>query len=138
VITSDPLRKNKVAFNLIYDLNPTKDPSCPEIWILDTALKPTEAMKDISCRSEAVPTTLWFQGQEENLKRLVVCGQCTTVYSLLRYLWQQWFIESDHGEKNIPKPNDPNSPWYEKYQAWSKVWDELKTDPHKYLDRKRG
>lgn len=138
VIMGDPVRKTKVAFNLIYDMNPSKDPDEPAFWKLDPALKPTEVMKGMSRDSEKVSTTLWFQGQEQDLRLLVACAQCNTVYALLRYLWRSWYIESQESGTPIPKPNDPASKWYSTYQFLIAKWELLKEDPRRYLDRERG
>ncbi len=148
LIKSDPIRENKVVFNLIYDLNPTISPIIPSVWELDPSLEPTDEIKKLSKRSEAVKTTLWFEGQEKDLKLLIVCGQCTIVYSLLRYLWQLWYAEEKAAEeeagknktpvKNVPKPNTEDSKWFPTYQYLHSVWEKLKLDPNEFLNRDRG
>jgi predicted acylesterase/phospholipase RssA len=120
-IMADTERNYKVAFDLIYDLNPTVDPDKPAIWILDPTLEPTAKLKTISKDAEAIKTTLWFDGVED-MRLLIVCGQCTTVYSLLRHLWWRWYVESDEGTKtDVPKPNTAASPWYDTYQFLPKT-----------------
>lgn len=135
-VMADPVRNKKVSFEIIYDMNPTVPPHDPPVWELDPSLEPTAKQKEISKDAEAVKTTLWFDG-EEDLRLLVVCGQCTLVYSLLRYLWQRWYLESDKGRAEIPKPNEPASPWYDTYLFLHKHWESLKADPYSLIDRER-
>jgi hypothetical protein len=134
---ADPVRNKKVSFDLIYDMNPSDPPHDPPVWTLDSSLEPTDKMKKISKDAEAVKTTLWFDG-EEDMRLLIVCGQCTTVYSLLRHLWQRWYLESNEGELDIPKPNTPASPWYDTYQFLHRMWESLKADPYSQIDRVRN
>ena len=110
--------------------------------------KPTGEIKKISKKSEAVKTTLWFEGEEEDLKLLIVCGQCTIVYSLLRYLWQLWYMEEEAAReeakknntsiKDIPKPNTWDSDWFPTYQYLHSIWEKLKADPSGFLNRDRA
>lgn len=131
-ITGDPERKTRVGFDLIYDMNPTAPPDDPPVWKLDPDLEPTGQMKNLSKLAENLPTTLWFPVSSD-LDLLVTCGQCTTVYSLLRYLWRRWYLEGEKG----PKPNDPASPWYDTYTKLKVVWNKLKADPECFLNRAR-
>lgn len=132
-VMEDASFREQVNFNLIYDMNPSVP---PDIWKLAPDLVPTDELRKISAAAEAVPTTLWFDG-ETDLKLLVVCGQCTAVYSLLKFLWERWQDEQ-HGSPNpAPKPDDPASPYYDTYMKLKAVWDELKADPNRFLDRPR-
>jgi predicted acylesterase/phospholipase RssA len=135
-IMQDESRKNLVTFDLIYDLNPTKDRS--DLWLLDPGLEPTKMMKKISADAEAVATTLWFDG-DADLKLLIVCGQITTCFSLLKYLWRRWQAESKKGPDHPvpPKPDDPASPFHDIYVKLKAKWLELKADPYSSLHRKR-
>lgn len=126
---SDPTVRTKIDFNLIYDLNPTEP---PDFWKLAPDLIPTPDMKSISKTAEAVPTTLWFD-HETDQETLIVCGQCTVVYSLLKYLWKGWIDDGKTG----PTPADPASPYFATYSKLKVVWDKLKTDPRAYLNRAR-
>lgn len=147
-------RGGKVSFDLIYDLNPSKDRS--DLWLLDPDLKPTAEMKDISACAEAVPTTLWFPkkggddirvnkdpdvarcmaAHPDNERLLLACAQCTTCFSLLKYLWRRWQAAAK-ANPATPKPNDPASPYYPIYVRLKAVWDQLKLDPYGKVDRRR-
>ena len=123
-------RAKLVSFNLIYSLNPTNERTW--LWKLDPELEPTLAMKEISAKSEIVPTTLWMN--EEQFKILLACGRSTTCFSLLKYLWQKWLEEEKEGNKHnppfeVPKPNTPESPAYEIYTRLKAKWLELKENP---------
>jgi predicted acylesterase/phospholipase RssA len=125
---TDTSRSKLVSFNLIYDLNPTKDRD--ELWELDPELKPTDEMKSISERAERTPTTLWMN--EEEFKVLIACGRCTTCFSLLKYLWSRW-----QADPTSPKPNTPASPYYEIYTILKAKWLELKLNPYNSQNRER-
>lgn len=123
-------RAKHVSFNLIYSLNPTKDREW--LWKLDPELEPTPEMKKISAKAEIVPTTLWMN--EEQFKILIACGRSTTCFSLLKYLWQRWDAEEKEAQKHVPpfevpKPNTPESPYYEIYTILKTKWLELKEHP---------
>lgn len=133
-VMGDARLRNQVNFNLIYDLNPSVP---PDIWTLAPDLVPTDEMKEISAGAEAMPTTLWFDGETE-LKLLVVCGQVTACYSLLKFMWERWQDEQEGTPAPVPKPDDPSSPYYETYMKLKAVWDQLKIDPNTFLDRARA
>ncbi len=123
-------RARLVSFNLIYSLNPTKDRTW--LWKLDPELRPTPEMKEISAKAETVPTTLWMN--EEQFEILIACGRSTTCFSLLKYLWQKWEAEEKEAQKhdppfNVPKPDSPESPYYEIYTRLKTKWLELKNNP---------
>jgi len=132
-VMDDPRLKTQIDFNLIYDLNPSEP---PDIWNLAPDLVPTDEMKKLSAAAEAVPTTLWFDGETEQ-PTLIACGQCTAVYSLLKFLWERWQDESENSPAPIPKPDEPGSPYYAIYVKLKAVWDKLKEDPNTFLDRSR-
>ncbi|HEX8733954.1 MAG TPA: patatin-like phospholipase family protein [Pyrinomonadaceae bacterium] len=136
-IMSDPERARLVSFNLIYDLNPSQPRT--ELWKLAPDLKPTDQMIEISKTAEGMATTLWID--KKDLDTLVVCGQITSCFSLLKYLWRRWEIETAEAQKNslpaVPKPDNPASPFYEIYQKLLAKWLELKTNPQAFLNRKR-
>ncbi len=115
---------DRVLFNLIYDLNPTKPRT--ELWKLDPELEPTLEMKELSAKAELVPTTLWMN--EEQFKTLHACGRATTCFSLLKHLWRRWREEAKI-DPNVPKPSDPASPRYEIYTRLKTKWLELKKNP---------
>lgn len=124
-------RGKLVSFNLIYSLNPTK----PRLWLweLDPELKPTKEMIEISKNAEEVPTTLWMNEEQYNI--LIACGRCTTCFSLLKYLWNRWITEDKKAKKQnlpaeIPKPNSPDSPYFDIYTKLKAKWLELKKNPY--------
>lgn len=123
-------RAELVAFNLIYSLNPSKDRLW--LWKLDPELEPTQKMKEISAQAEIVPTTLWMN--DEQFKILITCGRATVCFSLLKYLWQKWQAEESAAKKHeppfeVPKPNTPESTYYEIYTTLKTKWLELKQNP---------
>jgi len=132
-VMEDARLRKQVNFNLIYDLNPSTP---PDIWKLAPDLVPTDELKKISADAEAVPTTLWFD-HETDQQTLIVCGQCTAVYSLLKFMWERWQDEQEGSPSPVPKPDDPASPYYDTYMRLKAVWDKLKTDPSTFLDRPR-
>jgi predicted acylesterase/phospholipase RssA len=149
----DSTRKSKVSFDLIYDLNPTIDRT--DLWALDPDLEPTPLMKEISSCAEAFPTTLWFPNVDtdpiileedpkvkvctekhpDRPRLLIACGQCTTCFSLLKYLWLPWLDKKMTPVQ--PKPNDPASPYFDVYTRLKQVWAGLKADPYSMVDRER-
>ena len=126
----DPQSRAKlVSFNLIYDLNPTKDRTW--LWALDPELKPTAAMIELSKAAEKVATTLWMD--EREFDTLIACGRATACFSLLKYLWQSWREEEKEAQNqkppfNVPKPDTPASPHYEIYTRLKTKWLELKKE----------
>jgi predicted acylesterase/phospholipase RssA len=129
LMNADAKRAKLVSFNLIYDLNPTKDRDW--LWQLDPELKPTDEMKQISKAAEAMPTTLWMDNLQ--FQYLVACGRCTTCFSLLKYLWRKWQTEPEK-----PKPNTPESEYYEIYTRLKTKWLELKQKPFDLQNRNRA
>lgn len=116
-------RNEHVAFNLIYSLNPTVERD----WLfkLDPELKPTLKLKELSAKAELIPTTLWMN--DEQYEVLIACGRATTCFSLLKYLWQRWLAEESAAQKKsppieVPKPNTPESPYYNTYIDLKKKW----------------
>ena len=146
-------RAGKVSFDLIYELNPSKDRS--DLWALDPELQPTDAMKELSACAEKVPTTLWFarKGEEEILvdaepekckenypderRLLLACAQCTTCFCLLKHMWRRWQSLSKV-DPSVPKPNDPSSPYFQTYENLRAIWIELRREPFFFVDRDRS
>lgn len=116
-------RNEHVAFNLIYSLNPTVDRNW--LWKLDPELKPILKLKELSAKAELIPTTLWMN--DEQFEILIACGRATTCFSLLKYLWQRWLAEESAAQKKsppfeVPKPNTPESPYYDTYNNLKAIW----------------
>jgi predicted acylesterase/phospholipase RssA len=116
-LRSNPDVNKRVAFNYIYDLEENR----PALWKIDKDLIPTDEMLEISKSASAYPTNLWF-ANEKALRNVLVCGQISICYSILKHLIEE--------RKTIP--NDENSPYYELYQQVKVKWLELKENPLKY------
>ncbi len=79
--------------NAIYALRPD------ELWAqrqgnqsLPDYLQPSEAMQKVSVQAAAMGTTLWFTEEEkadDMPKAIIACGQFTTCYNLLCYIYDQ-------------------------------------------------
>ncbi len=127
-------RAKLVAFNLIYSLNLSRNREW--LWKLDPELKPNLKLKELSAKAEIVPTTLWMN--DEQYEILIACGQATTCFTLLKYLWQKWKAEQSAAQKHIPpfevpKPDTPESPYYKIYTELKTRWLEIKQDSLKPL-----
>ncbi len=70
------------------------------------------------------------QSAEDNLKLLVSCGQITTSFNLLEYLWQ---FHSD-GNVNSPDPFPGKPAAKALFDATRIIWDKLKLDPYHYVN----
>jgi hypothetical protein len=110
----------RIAYNLIYDLNPTNKRT--KLWDADIDTIPTEEMVKISKNAEAVDTTLWFDKSSGELKNLVVCGQITVCLSVMKFLF----------ENRGTIPNDPTSPYHALYMHVKERWMKLKQNPEVY------
>ncbi len=110
----------RIAYNLIYDLNPTNKRT--ELWKADIDLIPTRKMVKISRDAEAVGTTLWFDKDSGELKNLVICGQITVCLSIMKFLFDQ----------RGTIPNDPNSPHHKLYMHVKERWMKLKQNSEAY------
>ncbi|MGC2238047.1 MAG: patatin-like phospholipase family protein [Pyrinomonadaceae bacterium] len=126
-------RARLVSFNLIYSLNPSKEPT--DLYNLDPELKPTGEMVKISKAAEHMPTTLWMT--DEQFETLIAAGRCTTCFSLLKYLWRRWETEHKHSPLPVPKPDSPDSPYFEIYTILKAKWMELKANPQASQNRER-
>ncbi len=110
----------RIAYNLIYDLNPTN--KRVKLWKADSDTIPTEEMVKISKNAEAVGTTLWFNKDSGELKNLVICGQITVCLSIMKFLFDQ----------RGTIPDEPNSPYHELYMHVKERWMKLKQNPEAY------
>jgi predicted acylesterase/phospholipase RssA len=118
-IKSDDNFTKRVAFNYIYDLNPKDDR--PSLWNADEALRPTDEMKNVAQLAAEYPTNLWFSN-EKALRSVIVCGQISLCFSILRHLIEELGTI----------PADPSSPNWVLYQEVKAKWMELKKNPLKY------
>src|SRR5262249_25603564 len=87
-VFTDQKRRDKIAFNVLYELLLPH----PKLEEKDADLKPSPQLQQAARRAEQMATTLWF-ANEEDLKNLIICGQATTCFNLLRFLQEQ------HGEE---------------------------------------
>lgn len=122
-VMATPERRNRVAFTIIYDMLL----SHPSLKRKDPDAEPSAALQSVAERAEKMATTLWF-AEEDDLKNLVVCGQATVCFSILRYLLNHHFEEV----------KDPASPAGALYAKVKNAWLNLKADPNYYLQRTRG
>lgn len=112
-VKANPNRTERVAFNFIYDMNSTKDR--PSLWKIDENLKPTQGMRIVAEKAEKIETTLWFES-EERLKKLILCGEMTVCFSLLKFL----VVNKD------VTPNDETKKYYSDYQRIKSEWMDFK------------
>lgn len=122
-------RARLVSFNLIYALNPTKEPT--DLYKLDPELRPTAEMVNISKAAEHMPTTLWMT--VEQFETLIAAGRCTTCFSLIKHLWRRWEFEHKHSPVPVPKPDSPESEYFEIYTILKAKWMELKANPRQIV-----
>ncbi|MEP0548105.1 MAG: patatin-like phospholipase family protein [Rhodothermales bacterium] len=124
--------KDRVAFNLIYDLGRNR----PTLYGDHPELEPTAALVALARRSNALGTTLWFD-REDDLRDLVACGQATACFTILEFLAETY----GYG----PSPSDRASSDADEEHAEAKrvlaeagpLWARLKEDPVALL-RERG
>ncbi len=101
-IFADPDLHDKVLPNLIYDLDNEQQ------WgaeIVAGNLQPSENLRTISRRAESYSTNLWFLHEEE-LDNLIICGQATMCFKILKYLLKHKSNEinsEDSVESNLIK-----------------------------------
>lgn len=112
-----PETSGRIAYNLIYDLNPNNKRT--KLWKADKDLIPTAEMTEISLNAENVGTNLWFEKNSDKQKNLVICGQITVCLSVMKFLI----------ENRGTIPNDPNSPYHALYMHVKERWMKLKTNP---------
>jgi len=121
-VFTDQKRRDKIAFNVLYELLLPH----PKLEEKDAELKPSPQLQQVATRAEQMATTLWF-ANEEDLKNLIICGQATTCFNLLRFLQEQ------HGEEL----RDPQTEATRLYLRLKEKWLSLKLDPACLLRRLR-
>jgi len=84
-VFTNPERRDKVAFNVLYELLLSHQ----KLEEKDPELKPSAELRQVATRAERMATTLWFANEDE-LKNLIICGQATTCFNLLRFLQQRY------------------------------------------------
>ncbi len=95
--------------------------------------KPPEEMMNIVEAAASMKTQLYLDDPgDENLKRLVACGQITACYNLMEYFWEY------HSNGN-PKSEDPfeASPAAgEIFRNARTLWEQMKNDPYDLVDKR--
>lgn len=119
-LRANPNFTKRVAFNYIYDLQANR----PTLFKIDKDLKPTDEMIDISKHSSDYPTNLWFNN-EKSLRNVLVCGQISMCFSLLKHLIEECGTN----------PDDENSPYHQLYHQVKAKWLELKKNPLVYYKK---
>ncbi|MBD0325476.1 MAG: patatin-like phospholipase family protein [Pyrinomonadaceae bacterium] len=119
-VMSDKDLDKRVMINVLYELNLNH----PKLLARDPETAPSAALKELATRAEAVETKLWVTNQQE-LNDLIACGQATTCFNIMKFLW-----ESRTAEMEAKTP-----PIYTLYQNALQLWKELKADPTKYIEQ---
>ncbi len=106
--TRNNLFNGKTVFVDIYEMSPLND--YQPARDLDPNLEPTPGMKQLSKDAESIGTKLWLN--EKELKILIDCGRISVCYSLLKFFWKS------AKSKQLPEPDNENSPFYKMYEKW--------------------
>lgn len=77
--------RGKLISNLIYSLN---DATRFGDAIRMRKLEPSAELQSIATDAEAVPTNLWFT-EEAALRKLIVCGQASICFNLMKHMLEQ-------------------------------------------------
>jgi predicted acylesterase/phospholipase RssA len=120
-VMEDPTLRNDVLFNVLYEM----ELNHPKLIGKDPETQPSEALKQLAARAEAVETKLWVTNQQE-LDDLIACGQATMCFNILKFLW----------EKRTAEMEAKSQPLYALYQDALKLWKELKLEPTRYATGK--
>src|SRR5262249_45852861 len=122
-VFTNPKRRDKIAFNVLYELLLSHQ----KLEEKDAELKPSAQLRQVAERAERMATTLWFPNEDE-LKNLIICGQATTCFNLLR------FLQERHSEEL----RDPQTEAARLYLPLKEKWSALKHDPACLLQRSRA
>ena len=121
-VITNPKRRERLAFNVLYEILL----SHPKLEAQDAAFKPSAQLREVVEGAEAMPTTLWFP-RESDLRTLIVCGQATLCFNILKYL----------RDKQEDALQDPCSAVSQMYQRARDRWLALQRDAYCLLDRNR-
>jgi hypothetical protein len=105
------LFKDITVFSIIYSIIPDRHGNGAMSFRDD--LKPTQKMQDIAAAANKVGTKLWLAKGE--LESLVDCGRITICAELLEYYWR------DDRFKDLPTPDDADSPYHNIYREWVRL-----------------
>lgn len=109
----------KLCPNLIYSLD---DERRFGDKITARQLEPTAELRKIATDTESTPTNLWFT-EEARLKQLIVCGQATICFNLLKYMLEHKSVELE----------DKASKVSHLFENALNLWTNLKTQPYALL-----
>lgn len=110
-----PFFNRIMAYNYIYDLNPTEPRT--ELETAHPELIVCARLIELSKAAEKVPTTLWFPkpDSEQQLEALIECGEASACFSILKFL----------AGKRKKEIGDPGTNEYRMYQKTLKIWQKL-------------
>ncbi|HZH31880.1 MAG TPA: patatin-like phospholipase family protein [Pyrinomonadaceae bacterium] len=124
-----PKYAGKLRFNVLYDMdNETKYGA----EVIRNHLEPSMKLRQLAKDAEKIGTNLWFT-DEENLKKLVACGQATTCFNILRFILRKKSNPTDEADRTA-KLADPNSALRGVYDEAFKLWGQLNEDPRALLN----
>jgi hypothetical protein len=116
--------RSKLSSNLIYSLNEATRFGAA---IRTHKLEPSAELQSIANDAEAVPTNLWFT-EEDSLRKLIVCGQASIRFNLMKYMLEQKSAELQ----------DLNSTVSQVCANAFKFWGILKAQPYELLRAPRS
>jgi predicted acylesterase/phospholipase RssA len=97
-------------------------------WLEST----TPGINDIVETASSMGTQIFLsEPAEDNLKTLAACGQVTTCFNLLEYLWQ---VHGDGNTGNNGEDAFSNNAAKNLFIATRTLWFQLKLDPYFYVD----
>ena len=127
--------KSKILANEIFALQDKRDPADPfhAMLVQQAAWPPPAGLLRIVDTAATMQTKLWIDHKEgdplNDLDYLVVCGQATICYNLMKYLWEE--LRLDDGTWIDPKMEGV-------FEHALTEWKKLMADPLSLLkDRKR-
>lgn len=106
--------KNRLVFNLIYDL---KNTSIKALFTKAPWLRPSPKLQSLAQQAEATDTTLWFTNEAE-LETLVACGRASMCFNILRHM-------VTHREESLQQPESGVPTVFEQARTlWKSLNDE--------------
>jgi hypothetical protein len=117
-VFEDKTYNGRRVSNLIYSL--TKN----QTWDIPGIEKPTPKLEAHLTRAVEMPTTLWFDNDEQ-LPSLVISGQATLCYNLLKHLYRE------SGKDINTLPPDKRALW----DRLAADWNTLRDNPRALLDK---
>ena len=115
-------QSERIISNYIYDLKKVNTDVNKFFVKFPELNQPSKQLQEIIDYSSDLPTTLWFDEKKE-LPSLIICGQASICYNLMRYIDKR-------------KNKDPNFHTSEINSLWDvlvKDWNTLCQNPHAFL-----